>query len=43
MFELTENAGYKVLILTDGFVPIGSIPNVKCTFKNKEKPSKILS
>ena len=39
VFELTESAGYKVLRLTDGFVPIGPIPKVKCTFKNKEKLS----
>ena len=37
MFELTESAGYKVLRVTDGFVPLGSIPKVKCSFKNKEK------
>ena len=39
VFELTESVGYKVLILTDGFVPISSIPIVKCTFQNKEKMS----
>ena len=39
VFELNESAGYMVLRLTDGFVPIGSIPKVKCPFKNKEKLS----